>query len=237
MRASISGPSSMAGQQRGGDDMDHPLDIAARRQRFGRDERLQQRALGAGRERTLIEHPLERFRVCPQRPLDIEAHDVAGPLPDGIDRRLAIEPCQRPVLDIAIAAEALHRFEGKARQGLADAVFDRRRHQPNKGFLRRIRVLTIEGAGETEHQRGCRLDLERQIAQHLAHQRLLDERPPEGDALEAMVERHGKGIAHQAGGGHGAIETGERHHLDDGGDPPSLGAQQKAMGAVEQRLR
>jgi hypothetical protein len=162
---------SMARQQRGGGDMDHPLDIAARRQRLGRDERLQQRALGAGRERTLIEHPLERFRVCPQRPLDIEAHDVAGPLPDGIDRRLAIESCQRPVLDIAIAAEALHRFEGKARQGLADAVFDRRRHQPNKGFLRRIRVLTIEGAGETEHQRGCRLDLERQIAQHLAHQR------------------------------------------------------------------
>ena len=52
-----------------------------------------------------------------ERAQHVEAHHVAGAFPDRVDRRLAIEPRQHALLDIAVAAEALHRLvdEGRAR--------------------------------------------------------------------------------------------------------------------------
>ena len=67
----------------------------------------------------------------------VEAHDVARALPDRIDRRLAIKPRQREVLDVAVAAEALHRLVDQRRGGLAHPVFYRRREQPGPRRLRR----------------------------------------------------------------------------------------------------
>ena len=88
-----------------------------------------------------------------------------------------------------------------------------------EGLLRRILLLAVEGAGEAEHQGGRRLDLEREIGKHLAHQRLLDQRAAEHDPLATVVERNGKSEPRKGGGGHRTIEPRQRHHVDDGGDP------------------
>ena len=56
---------------------------------------------------------------------------LPGAFPDRIDRRLPVMPRQNALLDIAVAAEALHRLVQKSRRALADPVFYRGRQQPH----------------------------------------------------------------------------------------------------------
>src|SRR6202000_1974897 len=64
-----------------------------------------------------------RLRVTAQGAENVEAHDVARTFPDRIDRRFAIQPRQDAFLDVAVAAEALHRLVDEARRRLADPIF------------------------------------------------------------------------------------------------------------------
>ena len=66
---------------------------------------------------------LERLRRALDRTRDVEALDVAAPLPDRIDRRLAIEARHRAILHHPRAAKTFERFIGVARRPLADPVF------------------------------------------------------------------------------------------------------------------
>ena len=65
----------------------------------------------------------ERLRRALDRAGDVEALDIAAPLPDRVDRRLAIEARHRAVLHHPRAAEAFQRLVGVARRALADPVF------------------------------------------------------------------------------------------------------------------
>src|SRR5271169_1552577 len=71
--------------------------------------------------------------VALERAQDVETHHVAGTFPDRVDRSFAIEPRQYTLLDVTVAAEALHRFIDKTRRGLADPVFGRRRNEARIG--------------------------------------------------------------------------------------------------------
>jgi hypothetical protein len=49
----------------------------------------------------------------------VERHDIAGAFPDRVDRSFAIVPGDRAFLDIAIAADALHRLIDQRGRDLA----------------------------------------------------------------------------------------------------------------------
>ena len=71
-------------------------------------------AVGAARRGELVDERGGRRGLDGERAEHIEANDVAGPLPDGVERRLAVQPRERAVLDVSVAAHALHRLGGHA---------------------------------------------------------------------------------------------------------------------------
>ena len=65
-----------------------------------------------------------------QRPEDVEGVDVAGALPDRVERRLAVEERHLRLLDVAVAAEALERLGGHGGRALADPELGERERDP-----------------------------------------------------------------------------------------------------------
>ncbi len=81
----------------------------------------------AGGELDLGEQRLEALGLARDRAQHVERVDVAGALPDRVDRALAVEARQDALLDVAVAAEALERLARRAAASLADPVLARRR--------------------------------------------------------------------------------------------------------------
>ena len=71
-----------------------------------------------------------RLGALDHRPQDVEALDVAGALPDRVQRRLAEQPRHPRLLDVAVAAEALERLDRVRGGALADPVLEHRRGEP-----------------------------------------------------------------------------------------------------------
>ena len=164
----------------------------------------------------------------------IERHDVAGALPDGVDRRLAIEQREAALLDVAVAAEALHRLVDQRRRDLAHPILGDRRHQPATGRRVRIVVARSKAAASRNDERGGRLDVERHVGQHLGHQRLVDELLLEHGAVARVMD----GVRASASRISPAEATAQssrvqRHHLDDGGDAAALLADEPADARLE----
>src|SRR5881227_877489 len=83
--------------------------------------------LVAARLPDLAEQRLHRLRLARHGAQDVEADDVARPLPDRVERRLAVEARHHGLLDVAVPAEALERLGDVHRRPLADPVLDHRR--------------------------------------------------------------------------------------------------------------
>ena len=94
-----------------------------------------------------IQHGSRGIAIVGERAQHVEAHHVARALPDRIDRRLAIKPRHDALLDVAIAAEALHRFVDETGRGLADPILHRRREQARPRRLPRVAAGEVERAG------------------------------------------------------------------------------------------
>ena len=60
------------------------------------------------------QHLARRFTLAVDCTQHVEAHHVAGTLPDRVDRRLSVESRQHALLDVSIAPEALHRLADDA---------------------------------------------------------------------------------------------------------------------------
>ena len=101
------------------------------------------------------------------------------------------------------------------RRGLADEEFRGRRDQPRIGGLVGIVCRPVESARQAERQRRRALDLQREIGEHGAHQRLVDQPPLEDPALARMMGGLRQGEAHQPRRGDDAIEPRHLHHFDD----------------------
>ena len=105
--------------------------------------------IGASGLGDLAEEHLHRLRLALHRPQDVEADDVARPLPDAVERGLAIEPLHQVIGDEAIAAMAFERFRNELRRALAGPVLgDRRRDAREQRFCpRRLRSGRAPGPG------------------------------------------------------------------------------------------
>ena len=173
----------------------------------------------------LVEEHLERARRARQRAQHVEAHDVARSLPDRRQRRLAVQARHARLLDIAGAAEALERLErvvggalaapelaDRGRQALEQlrvAVVPSRRTEINVG------VRLVVRTRQAHRQRGRGLGLQAQVGEHVAHQRLVDQRLAERAAVGGVMCRADDARAHAGGGADHAVQARVADHLDD----------------------
>ena len=136
-------PAARAGRRRRARALRHPAP-KMRAAMKSAASRAPGRSAASARER--VQHGSRGVAVAGERAQHVEAHHVARAFPDRVDRRLAIEPRQQALLDVAIAAETLHRLVDETRRGLAHPVFHRRREQPRARRLARIVGREIERA-------------------------------------------------------------------------------------------
>ena len=95
--------------------------------------------------------------------------DVAGALPDRLQRRLAEQPRHPRLLDVAVAAEALERLDRVLGGALAGPVLeDRRRDPADQSRALVAGVGLVELAGEPEARDRRRLGLDREVGEHVA---------------------------------------------------------------------
>ena len=133
----------------------------------------------------LLRQGLERRRFARHRAHDVEGVDVARALPDRVERRLAVEPGQAVLLDVAVAAEALERLGDHRRGALAHPELAERDAEPGDVGL----TAASNGVGEPQAEHGRRLRLEREVGQHVAHERLIDEEGSERATGAGVVDR------------------------------------------------
>jgi hypothetical protein len=162
-----------------------------------------------------------------ERAQDVEADDIARALPDAVQRRLAVEKRQGRVLDIAHAAQGLHRLDHDAGAETVRQVLGQRHGEAGEAAF----GGRVEGAGGAEAERGRALPVEDEVGEDRAHQRLVDQAVLEGAAVARPVMRLGQGRAHQTRGRHGRVEPGVVHHLDQRADAVALGAEAVGDGA------
>src|SRR5260370_29452939 len=75
----------------------------------------------------------------------VEAYDIAGALPNAVERRLAVEPGHEMVLDEAVAALAFERLGYDRRGTLANPILgDRRADARQKPFAFAV-ALAVKG--------------------------------------------------------------------------------------------
>src|SRR5262249_13038262 len=73
----------------------------------------------------LVEEDLDRVRFALHRAEHVEADDIAGSLPDAVERRLAIKALHKLVGNEAVAAMAFERLRDELRRALARPIFCR----------------------------------------------------------------------------------------------------------------
>ena len=100
----------------------------------------------------------------------------------------------------------------------------------------RLRRLVVGARHPQRRDRG-RLGLDRQVGQHVAHRRLLDERRAERRAVAGVVDRLERAAAHARGRAEQAVEPRVVDHPDDRRHAAALLADQPAAGAAELDLR
>lgn len=127
----------------------------------------------------LREECVARLRLAAECLQDVERLDVAAALPDRIERRFAVEPRQDRLLDVARPAQALLRFVHFDRRSFADAVLADRRRDAGERTRPWIPWRLVDRSRHPHRQRRRGLGLEREIREHVLHERVLDEPLPE----------------------------------------------------------
>ncbi len=157
---------------------------------------------------------------------DIEAHHIARPFPDRIQRCFAVQKRQAAVLHIARPTQGLHRLINQARSQLVAQKLGQRHAEPGKGTV--ALGSAIKGTRHMQSQRQCAFPIQGQIGQNSAHQRLVNQPCVKGTAVARPVMRPIQGRAHQPGRGQRRIQPRVVHHVDDGAD---------ALAFLAQRIR
>ena len=104
----------------------------------------------------------------------VQALHVAAAFPDRIDRCFTEQARHHAVFHDAAAADALHGFVGVVRCALADPVFANGCDQAHQQVFLFVAAM-VHGACHTHRQRQRGFVFQRQIGQHVLHQRLLIE--------------------------------------------------------------
>ena len=100
-----------------------------------------------------------------------------------------------------------------------------------------VGVRFVVGARQAHRQRGGGLGLEAQVGEHVAHQRLVDQRLAEGAAVGGVVGGVDHRRAHSGGGADHAVQARVADHLDDRRHAASGLAHHARPGAVQLDLR
>ena len=191
----------------------------------------------AGRRPQFLPQPRSGFRLLRQCAQHVQALDVAAAFPDRVERRLPVQARQNRFLDVAVAAEAFLRFVDERRGALADPVFADRGGDPRKRSFRLVVWRGIDCPRDAHREDQRRFGFDRQVGEHVAHQRLLDQPPAEGAAMAAMVDRLRQRHAHDRGGSEHAVQPRQHHHFEDGGDAAPLVADAMRPRAAELDFR
>src|SRR5829696_4824737 len=208
-----------------------PLRVVTRDLAQRRRERVEVRVeprIAAAALPALGEERRQPVGLARQRAQHVERDHVAGSLPDPVQRRVAQQPGHRRLLDVAVAAEALERLGRVRRRALADPVL----HHGGAEAPQRPVVLVV-CAREAQRRRGRGLRLEREVGEHVEHQRLLGQARAERAAVAGVVDRLGDAAAHPARAADDAVEPRVRDHLDDRRDAAALFPEQPRLGAAE----
>ena len=233
----------VADHQRSLEHQRHPLDHAPgpRLDRLevgellaqGRGRRVEA-GVGPGGLIDLGEEGIGGLGAADHRPQHVEALDVARALPDRVQRRLAIQARHPRLLDVAVAAEALERLAGVRHGALAEPVLEHGVGDALElGLALVARDRCVVGAGQPQSTDRRRLRLDREIGEHVSHQRLVDQQLAERGALRGVVDRVRDPGSHAGGGAQTAVEPGVVDHLDDRRHAAALVADHPRPGAPE----
>ena len=118
------------------------------------------------------------------------------------------------------------------RRALANPVFAHCRDQAHQQVFLFLKAV-VHGARHAHRQRGGGLTLQRQVGQHVLHQRLLVQYLPERRAHGTMVQRLRRRHAHARAGADHAVKARHRHHLDDGAHAPAFFADHPRQRAAQ----
>ena len=138
------------------------------------------------------------FRLPPHRTQDVEADHIARALPDGIERRLAIDPRHHALFNVASAAMGFHRLIGEVRTRLLIQYLP-------IGVAMRAKPASppcclVEAAGNAKGERGRGLGLDDQVGQHARMSGWSMQLFLERDAMGGVPQRVGQRLAHDAAG-------------------------------------
>ena len=194
--------------------------------------RVVEPGVGAAGELDLGADGGQRVRRAAHRPQHVERDDVARALPDRVQRRLAVEPGQPRLLDVAVAAEHLHRL-GDRRRACACTPRTSPPRRPAAGSA--DSPASRAAASRTASAVAASLST-RQVGQHVLHQRLVDQQGAERPPVPGVVDRLGERRAHRGRRAQHAVQPGGVDHLDDRRDPAARLAHQPARRPVELHL-
>ena len=181
----------------------------------------------------LVEQHVDALRPSCHGAQRVQRADVAGPLPDAHQRRLAVQPRHAGLLDVAVAAEAFHRLGGVRGGALAHPVLACRQADAAQQCLTFVAAhRAVGGAGHPHRDDGRGLGFDREVGEHVAHQRLVDQVLAERLSVLCVVDGAGQPAAHAGGAAQRAVQPGEVDHLDDGRHTAALLADQPRGGAV-----
>ena len=208
-----------------------PLRVLARELLQRRGQRVEvgvEPPVAAAAQLALGQERGQPLGLARERAQHVERDHVARALPDPVERRVAQQLRHRRLLDVAVAAQALERLGGVRRRALADPVL----HDRGAEAAQRLVVLVV-GAREPQRRRGRRLGLDRQVGEHVDHQRLLGQARAERAAVAGVVDRLGDAAPHRRRAADDAVQPRVRDHLDDRRDAAALLAQQPGRRAAE----
>src|SRR5437588_205840 len=139
---------------------------------------------------TLVEHAKEGrgHSFAAYRTRYVQHDHVAGAFPDDVDNRVAQQTWVYPVFDIAIAAAHLQGFQRHVFTAFWDVVFTERGHDAQQAaiFFHAMPVYAFKYRRRLECQGRAAFDLHQQVNQLTAHEGVIRQRTPEGDAPACM---------------------------------------------------
>ncbi|MDT4817026.1 hypothetical protein FQZ97_500910 [compost metagenome] len=177
------------------------------------------------------EECIEHSRFLGQGAQHVQALHVARTFPGGVDRGFAVQAREDGVFDVAGAAQAFGGLVDHRGGTLADPVLAHGGDQAGELVLLLV-VGVVQGAAHAHGQGQRGFAFQRQVGQHVLHQRLLGQHPSADLAVGAVVGGLGQGLTHQGAGADHAVETGQGDHFDDGRHPATFFAHHPGQGAA-----
>ena len=119
-------------------------------------EHLRDRRRAATRSRAtaadLGEQGLDAIRLALDGAQHVETDDVPRALPNSVQRRLAVQACERGVLHVTVAPEALHCLHDDRGEAFAQPVLRDGCHQAHQEPFALVTLRTVEGSRKAKRQ-------------------------------------------------------------------------------------